>query len=114
MMLMLNCLSIGFESNHALEKGQNNPRFLKQMAIQLILTIIYFTTSLFIDGFTGIRSGDNFVTPAWELVPAILVGLVLVGVIQYVVQRRVQKLYEKDQMQLETLYQTKLGMWSPK
>lgn len=33
MILMLNCLSIGFESNHALEKDMNNPRFLKQLSI---------------------------------------------------------------------------------
>ena len=29
MILMLNFLSLGFESNHVLERGQQNPMFLK-------------------------------------------------------------------------------------
>ena len=50
----------------------------------------------------------------WELALALAIGLTVVGVVQYLVQRKINKVYKKDQMTLEIMFETRLGMWSPK
>ena len=88
---MLNVLSLGFESNHALERGyQNNPKFLKQMACQLIFVLLYFILRLFIDGSGESYDSnelDNWQILGWELFLALLAGLGIVGFIQYMIQK---------------------------
>ena len=113
MMFMLNILSIGFESNNALQRGHMNSRFHIQMAIQLICTVCYYILRRV---FTKLSDKDEEKLKLfkWEVYPTLIVGLLIVALIQYCVQVKVQRLFEKDQFFLETNYQTKLGIWSPK
>ena len=113
MMFMLNILSIGFESNNALQRGHMNSRFHIQMVIQLICTVCYYILRMV---FTKLSDKDEVKLKLfkWEVYPTLIVGLLIVALIQYCVQLKVQRLFEKDQFFLETNYQTKLGIWSPK
>lgn len=84
------------------------------MLAQLILITTYFILSLFFSDNWSYMGYNSIVLPSWQLFIALLIGLVIIVAISFGVQRRVDGLFERDQMLLETMYNTKLGMWSPK
>ena len=47
---------------------------------------------------------SNWTQIGWEVYPALIAGLLIVSLIQYCVQKKVQRLFEKDQFFLETNY----------
>ena len=136
MLVMMNFLSIGLSLSSQNFKTLKekykmvNKVFYYQLLVQLVVGCVIFGARLFLylnhdqvfrkeapiepehKTVTKIDFADALV--GWELPLALAIGLTVVGVVQYLAQRKINKVYKKDQMTLEIMFETRLGMWSPK
>ena len=90
MIWMLNVLSLGFESNHALEMRSHpqNKIFLYQLLSQLVISVLYFIIAFFVGDESGRHSGNGDiegntteVVVYWGFFLALGLGLVVIFMI---------------------------------
>ena len=88
-----------------------NKRFLALLSIEVIFALTYLIVKIL----SG-QPPESYVSAllSWEWPLLLSIGVVIVCLMQFMIQVSVSKRYEDDDAMLKIMYDTTLGMWSPK
>ena len=106
---MLQLLSINFE-HPKIPEQQKNKVYLIQCSVQFLGVLIFYLVKYF----SLISDNHSVYKPSWEVAVGILVSVLLLLLVDWLTSKRYVQKFMKNQQQLKILFETKLGMWSPK